>query len=437
MGSLCKEHGRHKLIMTSETRTLNGITERKPRPWVYAATSFSILVSLGFPGLYTKVFGGALGTLTGYGAFFLQLFIMLVYSAGRVTEIKLISLQKKYMPIYFFLITIFIVSMIGTSDAGEEVISCVRVCVTAIFALWLCDHMTTEEILTCTYNAMILYVAAAVVFAVMFPGYYNRPDGQELAFMGIEDTKNVTAMIMSFGIIMQYLLWRVRSGRNQSVSGFFVLFFAVEILLLVLCDSTSATMTALLVILLVIFTGDRIRVNTGLICVVLSILFLIFAMTVLPVLAPLLNAIGEDATLTGRTPLWAHLLDVIRENHTLVGYGYGHFWLDAEAVALVHTGFSGQSFMSHMTAGAHNNILELWLNTGLIGLLSFFTMLIASFSNPRKITRDRYMFCLAFMAFYTLVGLTERNWSTYGYKMIYLFLAAGMACTKTEISGNE
>lgn len=417
--------------MISDTQTLNPMTERKPKPWVYAATAFSILLSMGFPGLYTRVFGEFIGTLCEYSAFLMQIFIMMVYSAGNVYDIKLISLQRRYMPIYFFLVTIFVVSMIGTSDIREELVSCIRVSVTALFALWLCDHMPVDDILSCTYYAMIVYAAAAVLFAILFPGYYHRPDGQELAFLGIEDTKNVTAMVLAFGIIMQFLLWKGRAAKNRSVSGFFVLFFAFEIFLMFLADSTSATMTALLVILLVIFTGDSIRVNTGLICVIISILFLIFAMTVLPIMEPLLNALGEDATLTGRTPLWSQLLDVIRENHTMVGYGYGHFWLDDEAVALVHNGFSGQSFMSRMTAGAHNNLLELWLNTGLIGVLAFFTMLIAAFAEPEKITRDRYHFILAFMAFYTLVGLTERNWSTFGYKMIFLFLAAGMGCTRT------
>ena len=409
---------------------------RQVKPWVYVAVSYIILVSLGFPGLYANVFGSYIKVFFEYSSFFAQLFIMIIYSANSVTEIKLISLKARYMPIYFFLTVVFIVSMIGTSDKGEELVSCIRLCVTAFFALWLCEHFSVEEILRCVYYAMVVYLVAAASFAVLFPGYYDRPDGQETAFLGIESTKNVTAQIMSFGIIMQFLLWRIRTGFGKSVSSIFVLVFAFSILLLIFADSTSATVATMMVIALIIWTGDSIRVNTGAICVALSIAFLIVAMTVLPLFEPLLKAIGEDATLTGRTPLWAQILDVIRANHTMVGYGYGHFWLDDEAVALVHAGFSRRSFMSHMTAGAHNNILELWLNTGLIGLLAFFVMLIAAFSKSRYISRDRYLFCLAFMAFYTVMGFTDRGWSTYGYKLLFLFLAAGEACIRTE-TGQE
>ena len=143
-----------------------------------------------------------------------------------------------------------------------------------------------------------------------------------------------------------------------------------------------------------------------------------------------MNAIGKDATLTGRVPLWKQLLDVIRANHPLIGYGYGHFWYDKEALDLIHVGFSKSSFMNQITTGAHNSLIEMWINTGLIGLLSYFAMLIAAFSRSGQLSTDRYLFCLAYMSYYTLAGFTERGWGTFGYKILFLFVAAGLACQK-------
>lgn len=423
--------------MNSEIRridTLNRgrfVTEEvKVSRWMIVVLVLFMFCSIGFPGNYTKVFGDTFKMLIDYTLFLLQIAIMLITSGNSMQNIKIIDLKSRYWSIYIFLLIIFLVSMIGTSNRIEETVSCVRFSVTALFALWIIDHLTLEKIMECLYRAQIMYVAAAVAFAVLFPGYYERQSDQETAFLGMEDTKNVTAQILCFGILMQLVLWKVYSSHNKSVSRFFVIFFVAQCVLLFLADSTSAILICIIVGVLTIIFGDRLRINLGLMCVIASVVFLIMAMTILPVMEPALNAIGKDATLTGRIPLWQQILDVIRENHTMVGYGYGHFWFDDEAVELIHAGFSKQSFMSHMTAGAHNNLLEMWLNTGLIGLIAYFGMLIIAFSHPGKISAENYLFCLTFMSFYTLCGFTERGWTTYNYKVFALFLAAGFACKK-------
>lgn len=403
------------------------------RPWVKTAVVLVIFCSLGFPGTYERVFGHAFEVLIRYGIFFLQLFLMIFLSGNRVNEIKLIDIKTKYAPIYFFLTVIFVISMIAASDKGEEVESCVRFCVTALFGMWICDHFDVEGILSLIYRSMVLYVIAAVTFAVMFPGLYERNSDQQTAFLGMEDTKNVTAMILLFGIIMQILLWMVRSSKNVSVSSFFVGFLAIQGLLLVLADSKGAMVYCAAIVFLMLAAGDRVRVNVGLVSVFAGIFFLVFAMTVLPVLEPFLNAIGKDATLTGRVPLWHQLLDVIRTSHPLIGYGYAHFWYDKEALDLIHVRFSiNNTFLNGLTTGAHNSLIELWVNAGLIGLLACYTMMIAAFSRSRQLTSDRYMFCMVYMAFFTLIGFTERVWGTFDYKMLFLFIAVALGCQKGE-----
>ncbi len=400
------------------------------QPWVKAAVLLVMFCALGFPGTYTRVFGDWLEVFTRYGIFFLEIFLMLVLSSNRLEEIKLISLKPQYVPIYLFLVYIFTLSMIVTSDKGEEVISCLRFSVTALFGIWLVDHFDLEEMLVLIYQAMILYVLAAVTFAVLFPGYYERMSDQQNAFLGLVDTKNVSGMILVFGIIMQMLLWKVLTKKNVSVSAFFVGFLAFQIFLMVLADSKGAMVYCALIVGLILFVGDRFRLNIGMICVIASILFLIFAMTILPLFEPLLNAIGKDATLTGRVPLWNQLIDIIRENRPLAGYGYAHFWFDQEALDLLHTGFSKTSYLNQMTLGSHNCLIELWINTGLVGLLAFSAMLIAAFSRSGQIKGDKYVFCMTYMAFFTLSGFTERCWGTFGYKMLFLFAAIAMGCQK-------
>ena len=398
--------------------------------WARAAVAVIIFFSLGFPGNYTKVFGEWSGTVSDYGIFLLQIFLMLIYSGNNVGEIKLIDIKKIYASMYLFFTVIFVVSMMATSDAGEEVVSCVRFTVTGLFAIWICEHMKVEELLEAIYHAQIMYVIAAVSFAVLFPGLYERMSDQMNAFLGLSDTKNVTAMILVFGITMQLLLWKIRTARNYSVSGFFVGFLALQIFLMILADSKGAMLYCAIIVLMMMMLGDSVRVNVGLVSVMASIGFLIVAMTMIPMLEPVLNAIGKDATLTGRIPLWSQLLKIIRENHTLIGFGFGHFWYDDEALALLHVGFSQNSYLSKLTLGAHSDLMEMWINTGLIGLLSYYAMLIASFSRSIHISSDRYMFCMYYMMFYTFAGFTEKSWTTFGYKILIMFIAAAYACQK-------
>ena len=101
-----------------------------------------------------------------------------------------------------------------------------------------------------------------------------------------------------------------------------------------------------------------------------------------------------------------------------------------QAVALLHTAFRSNSFMGTMTTGAHNVLLEYWLNVGLFGLASYFIALLASFRQMRKLERQNYIFCAAYMLWFMVMGWTERSMSTYEYQMVFLFLAMGVGSNK-------
>jgi exopolysaccharide production protein ExoQ len=66
----------------------------------------------------------------------------------------------------------------------------------------------------------------------------------------------------------------------------------------------------------------------------------------------LLGVMGKDATLTGRTLLWAHALQLIPQ-HSLFGYGYQAFWrqdtVQAESLWFEFHVLSRQGFHFHST----------------------------------------------------------------------------------------
>jgi len=122
-----------------------------------------------------------------------------------------------------------------------------------------------------------------------------------------------------------------------------------------------------------------------------------------------LNLLGRDATLTGRTPLWALVWGKVVERPWL-GYGYGGFWLQWNPP-------SGEIWRWSMWTGgwlppnAHNGFLDLLADLGCLGLAAF----LASFGanvvrSLRLIQQDGSpldLFPLLFLYLYALSNVTE------------------------------
>lgn len=78
-----------------------------------------------------------------------------------------------------------------------------------------------------------------------------------------------------------------------------------------------------------------------------------------------LGSIGKDATLTGRTDMWPHIIDMIAKQPWL-GYGYSAFWHDWNS-----PGATVWYAAKWTPPNAHNGLLDLWLDLGLAGVLVF------------------------------------------------------------------
>jgi exopolysaccharide production protein ExoQ len=106
---------------------------------------------------------------------------------------------------------------------------------------------------------------------------------------------------------------------------------------------------------------------------ILAVLYLSMAILssfVLQTLLPIvLNSVGKDLTLTGRTDFWPQLIDRLEKHNLWLGYGMNGFWqpwrgeFDPAKGILTVYGF--------VPPHAHNGFLDLALNLGLIGLILF------------------------------------------------------------------
>ncbi len=392
------------------------------------AIVFIFLNVLGFPGQYTRVFGAMLGTLIEYTAFLLEMLIMLFTSGESVMDIKLLNFKKKYWPLYFFVAAVIVCSMLATPYKSEELVTCVRVSVTALFAIWMCENMSVEDILELLFDAQLIFVVLAIAFPIFFKQYDVRVEARANTFLGFSRVKNVIASELAFSLVMQSVLIRIRLRNEKPIPGLLLITVLVEMLLLIRSEGTGALLLTIIIsgcILLTNRDGEK-RLPLGFIFIAGVVGFLIFALTIIPLFEPLFNLLGKDATLTGRIPLWNQIINVMLYHKTLTGFGYGMFWRDPVSVGLVHAGFASDSFMGSMTAGAHNNLLEMWANIGLIGVGAFYLAIYASFDRVRSMAWDEYIFSAGYLFFYMVIGWTERNMTTFGYDLLFIFLAMAM-----------
>jgi O-antigen ligase len=82
--------------------------------------------------------------------------------------------------------------------------------------------------------------------------------------------------------------------------------------------------------------------------------------------------LGRDESLTGRIPLWTVVWQDILER-PLLGYGYGAYWLGKVGDARLYwTSLGWGDAPQH----AHNGFLDLWLECGLLGILTLSTAVV-------------------------------------------------------------
>lgn len=400
-------------------------------PYYKAIVVLIILNSLGFPGNYTLIFGNAIDSLIGYACFLLEIVLMLFSSAGSAFEIRLLDLKYKYRFIYLLLVVFFINSMLATSFPQAQLVSCVRFSVTVLFALWLCEKYDIEGILELIYYAEAIYLILSFAFLVLKPGIaYSSSEG---GFTFLRTAKNSAATQLLTGIIMQTILLKCKLEKHVPISRSFLGVLVGQIIALFMCNSVGAILCLAIVLLytFVIYRrmGRQYRLRLGLWYIVINIAFLVIMLTIAPMFSPVFEMLGKDATLTGRTLLWNQIIEVMSANHTLQGYGYAMFWRDPSGYSLIHRAFDRNSWLATMTTGAHNVILELWLNVGLVGLSVYFLTMIQSMSRTKDMTETQYLMCSAHLIAFALHGLTERAFVTYDYQTLFLFLTMAIGCS--------
>jgi exopolysaccharide production protein ExoQ len=206
-------------------------------------------------------------------------------------------------------------------------------------------------------------IAASIVFALVLPQYgLDQMGGHSEAWKGIFSAKNY------LGNMALFFLTAAVSYRPRTILLRFVRVSQFFFCLVAIAFSRAATaymLTAIYVVYFVVLKClHRLRKKDYfLVCLLLFVALCTATAVIIVWPDALISLLGKDVTLTGRTQIWAAVLDSIAKRPFL-GYGYQAFWL----------GLEGESYrvivvVSWVLAQAQNGFLDVMLEMGAVGLI--------------------------------------------------------------------
>jgi exopolysaccharide production protein ExoQ len=139
-------------------------------------------------------------------------------------------------------------------------------------------------------------------------------------------------------------------------------------------------------------------------------------------LVPVLEALGKDATLTGRVPLW-RLVDQEIARHLLLGFGYQAFWTEANPEA-----WAIWSKIGWMAPHSHNGYRDTLLSFGIVGSSLFaFVLLRGIYQGARlqcRAPQDGWLWLNVLVVMVMVMNLTESSFLVQNDAIFVLFCTA-------------
>jgi len=243
-----------------------------------------------------------------------------------------------------------------------------------------------------------------------------------------------------------YFSWNILLRRRQEIEGekedtedeerlhFSIYVIIIPMIAWLLYMANSATSLACLVVALCLFLVARQRVMIenprGFLFFGISCIVILGAMNLtFDVEEAVIAMLGRRSDLTTRIPMWNTLLTMVR--NPIIGYGYDSFWLGERQLFMIREW--------GMDRQAHNGYLDMYLNSGVVGLSLVFAWMLAGLRKVYDyfiIDYANAILRLCFIVIFALYNWTETSF--YGSAPLFLlFLFATIESPKPKDSEAE
>jgi exopolysaccharide production protein ExoQ len=250
-------------------------------------------------------------------------------------------------------------------------------------------------------------------------------NGMEPDFAGIFSQKNVLGLVMAAGVLGALHSVRIRQkGRLRYIC-------IIALCITVAFMSKSSVSIVAIAALLCFDCVGRLYLKGGSGRAISIWLFIVGLIALLFFSANedvILEFLGKDPTLTGRTLIWSHVMDDISER-PLLGWGYAAFWVPGNPAATEIA-----EALKWTAPNAHNGLLEFLLDVGLVGTSLFvflwarnLVMALKCMSGPAQ---QFGLTSLLLLTMILLIGISEDVVLSAQQIWTSLFFVMGFICEK-------
>ena len=257
-------------------------------------------------------------------------------------------------------------SVLWSVDPEVSLYRMIALAGTTAFGAFLAIRFSLDEQLRLLALVLGIIACASAAVALLLPGYGVMTGSHNGAWSGIFYHKNSLGRIMALATLVFFLLaLGPRQLRLVALPG-----MALSIALVFASQSRASLIVAIACLTVVSALSAMQRLSRSTRTVALLVGAMVAASTAAWAMQhgeSILAFLGTDRAFTGRTELWAVLLEKARAR-LWFGYGYGAFWRGATGVSgEVQKALNWEWYPIH----AHNGFLDLVLELGIVGLLVF------------------------------------------------------------------
>jgi exopolysaccharide production protein ExoQ len=265
-------------------------------------------------------------------------------------------------------------SVLWSVEPGVSGRRAVLLVCTTLFSIYLTIHFELRNILRVLATGILTILIASALATPLIPDLTIGSDANGFYFQGLFEHRNGLGGLMVLGIFSVIGLALIE---RPKWSGGRMLALALMVGALILTRSITSIIAVGIIFILYMAIEDRtLAIRFGL---VVGGAMLTGALLLVP--ERFFDVLGKDMSLTGRTVLWAWVIERIGEA-PLSGYGYSalfyHLGLESEKVELLP-----KIQMPH----PHNGYLSAWLDAGLPLVLIAIGILVRLFQNSMALMR--------------------------------------------------
>ena len=310
------------------------------------------------------------------------------------------------MPWVIVLCTLAVASAAWSYEPGFTLRRAVVLLAFTLLGVYIGANFEQEEQIELFGWALLYMVIVSYIVIIVAPDYGISHDLHNGAWKGVFTHKNTLGRVIGFGLAL-LIFARPKIGPTIARVG---LLLATAILLTFSFSSTALiSVVGCLAAYPFVWVLRARAKRTVPLWVVLIVPALILVVLVGINYGAVATMFGKDPTLSGRTDLWAAVVDAIKM-HPWFGYGYSVFWSKPGAETLLT---ASRAKYGAMPVHAHNGYLDLALDLGFVGVLIFayglLKMTWLAVTAAKDESNEASAWPLMFLVYYVLFNVTESN----------------------------